>query len=478
MANLAPRSPSRGSVADPTPRSSQGEAAPSPPKSTVRELRRGDALLLPDARYGISITWDCVGEGVDLDLQAVVVNHKGEIIDAVYHNNPIVLRASVMHSGDDTTGETDTCDETIWVDLPRLPEHVRMVIFVVGAYSGHMSDAVNGTIHVMHDSKGSEVAQFVLMRTKSDVGVVAMLDRRQSERAHTVNRPFKKDENWRLSKQESFAKTGRHFMDIIEPTIGDLIRRAIPNAPKAQRGAFTMEKGSVLRLPAAVAAKRVFISLVWDLHAQSRSNDKACLHVSAVFFDADGRDLGAIDEENEDEVLGVRHSGSGLTGSGIAASLESVPAKVEQIFLVGNAPPWTQNLQWIANLSCRVADLSGAELASYDLDIEPGQTGLMVARLFREPGDASWGFQIIGSACVGQGWVESLADLKRVFEKAPRELRALGPGPQDPGARRPHGLEVPQDDDPRPPDPEGAKRNWRDTINFREHDFTDAGTLK
>merc|ERR1711933_107189 len=90
-----------------------------------------------------------------------------------------------------------------------------------------------------------------------------------------------------------------------------------------------------------------------------------------------------------------------------------------------------------------------------------GKPGLVVARLFRESGELSWAVQIIGA--------KSVPDMKMIFGKAPCEFRAWGPGPQDPCARRPRAPEVPEDDDPRPPDADGVKRNWRDVIDFREH---------
>eukprot|EP00929_Paragymnodinium_shiwhaense_P015641 TRINITY_DN12373_c0_g1_i1.p1 TRINITY_DN12373_c0_g1~~TRINITY_DN12373_c0_g1_i1.p1 ORF type:complete len:447 (-),score=54.28 TRINITY_DN12373_c0_g1_i1:186-1526(-) len=427
-----------------------------------RVLRRGDALLLPDARYGVSLSWDCVGRGVDLDLQALVVNHKGEVVDAVYHNNPIVLRAAVMHSGDEMI-EAQGNDEAIWVDLTRLPETVQLVIFVVGAYAGNMSDAVNGIIHITRDVRDNEVATFELARTKANVCVVATLERRAAD----TRQSSPAANCWKLSKAESFAKEGRHFMDILEPTVGDLIRRVITDAPKKQSCFFPMEKGSVLHLP---QCKWVFFSLMWDLLAQSVEFTKSTFRLSATFFDQQGKVLGAVDDIVL-ESKGVRHSGPGLTGTGVAVNLPAIPSEVTQIFLVSTCRQPGNPLKLVRNPSCRVADHMGSEIVSHPIVLDPKRPGLIVARLIRETGVENWAFQLLGQSVAGSDWQQCIGDMLRLFDKSPRLMRALGPGPQDPGGPRPCLPEVPLDDDPRAPDPAGAKRNWRDVIDFREHGY-------
>ncbi|CAE7877578.1 unnamed protein product, partial [Symbiodinium sp. KB8] len=55
---------------------------------------------------------------------------------------------------------------------------------------------------------------------------------------------MEKDANgkWWLYQVEEPAEHGEHFLDILEPTIGDIIRRRIDNAPKYQRVTFQMKK--------------------------------------------------------------------------------------------------------------------------------------------------------------------------------------------------------------------------------------------
>ena len=72
--------------------------------SNSRTLGQHDTLNLTSPRYAVAISWDHGGKPVDLDLQAVVVDARGAIIDAVYYNNMKALKC-MTHSGDEQTGE-------------------------------------------------------------------------------------------------------------------------------------------------------------------------------------------------------------------------------------------------------------------------------------------------------------------------------------------------------------------------------------
>merc|ERR1719359_1467046 len=95
--------------------------------------------------------------------------------------------------------------------------------------------------------------------------------------------------DWNLRVVEEPAQDGRHFVDILEPCIGNLIRKVIPTAPKRQKIAFAMEKGSVFDLPQSSAMQRISACLGWDV-----DGDEVDLDVSAVLFDAGGRPMEAI----------------------------------------------------------------------------------------------------------------------------------------------------------------------------------------
>jgi len=380
----------------------------------ARQLADGDEFALTKGRYGIGISWDDVPGGrMDVDLQAVIVDTKGQVIDAVYYNNLKALKC-ITHSGDETSGEKSGLDETIWVGLERLAAHVRMVIFVVAAFrGGRLRDVQNGRIHVLEERKENEVALFSMEQSTENVDVVAAMTKSDAG-------------GWSLRIVDEPAQPGQHFIDVLEPTIGNIIRRATPGAPKRVKVAFAMEKGAVVDLPQSAAMDQIVVGLGWDTGTQDIDLD-----VSAVLFDSQGKSRDAVFFGNL-QAAGLVHSGDNLTGEGsgddetITVNLQVVPEWVQQIFLCVNIYSQSCTFDRVANPYCRVLDSSMNELARYELREAGDQNGLIIARLLREGGAARWGFQAIGTFCRGRTYKDSLGDMAPIFHKTPRDLQMRG----------------------------------------------------
>lgn len=365
---------------------------------------------LPKARYAVAISYDppANGCGLDVDLQAVVIDDCGAVMDAVYYNNLKALK-SITHSGDETTGEKTGFDEVIWVSMTKLPPKVKMILFVVAAHSGgFLRDARNGFIHVLEESKDNEVMKVEMERSKQNVDVVGKMRR-------TAN-------GWDYTVIEEPAESGRHFIDILEPTIGNMVRAEIPSAPKRLKVAFAMEKGSVVDLPLTSEVKAIKAALGWDT-----DNGEADLDVSAVLFDQTAKERDAIFFGNL-EGHGLTHSGDNLTGEGsgddevIFVDLQQIPNWVEQIMFSVNIYSKGVSFAQVASPYCRILDSTDAELARYELREAGRENGLLIARLFREVGDR-WGFQAIGTFCRGQTWKDSLPAMAQIVRKQPKDLQ-------------------------------------------------------
>lgn len=353
-------------------------------------------------KLGVALSWDHIaGKQVDLDLQAVAFDNTGKLLDAVYYNNLKALSRGLTHSSDENTGEKEGYDELIWVDFARLPPACKVVVFVVSAYSGgHLYDAHNGFFHLLENSKDGEVAKFKLEHSEEEVDLVGALVRGDGG-------------GWSFRVLESPAQDGKHFVDILEPTIGNFVRQVIPGAPKRIKACFAMEKGSVVDLPKTEEIKQVKVGLGWDT-----ANGDVDLDVSAVMFDTSGRHLDSVFFGNL-SAQGISHSGDNLTGEGsgddevISFDLQHVPTSVHQVFLVVNIYSSGQSFSQVANPYCRVINSSNEELCKYMLSDAGRQSGLVISRLFREPGDVRWGFQAIGVPCGGRTWKDSMASLQQ-----------------------------------------------------------------
>lgn len=375
--------------------------------ANVALLRRSDTRGMPEDfdmpkdRYGVGISWQSYGNAeVDVDLQCVVVDSAGVIVDCAYYNNMKAAKG-VTHSGDEVAGKPDKIQEMVWVAVPKLPPTISVLVFVIAVHTGGtLSNVRNGMLHIFEQHQQKEIAQFEMERSEASVDVVAAMFKNPAG-------------TWRLRIIDEPAQEGQHFMDIL-PLLADTIRQFLPKAPCRQKVAFAMEKGGVLDLPQQMNA--VTVGLGWDV-----DEGDVDLDVSAILLDADGNDLEAVffgRLESDDH--GITHTGDNLTGEGegddeqIKCPLGSIGRVVEQVFFVINVYTPRRTFNQIANPYCRVVDdETGAELCRYSLRDAGNENGLIIARMCREAGDR-WGFHALGIPCRGRTYKDSMPEIRRV----------------------------------------------------------------
>jgi tellurium resistance protein TerZ len=374
----------------------------------VTVLHRGDARSSPEdldlekQRYGFGVSWDLIqGREVDIDLQCVVVDNAGAIVDCAYYNNLKAARG-ITHSGDEVHGKPDSIEEMVWVNMQKLAANVSLLVFVVAAYSGgFLKDVANGKLHVMEERESNEIALFEMEQSAASVDVVAAMFRDPSSGS------------WKLRIIDLPAQEGQHFMDIL-PLLSQVIRGFIPKAPQKQKVAFAMEKGSVLDLP--MGLEGITVGLGWDV-----DDGEVDLDVSAVLMDKEGRDLEAVFFGRlESEEHGIRHTGDNLTGEGegddeqITVRLDQVGPKVQQVFFVVNIYTAHRTFSQVAEPFCRIIDDSdGSELCRYSLRDAGRESGLIIAKIAREAGGTRWGFHALGLPCRGRTYKDSLPEIRR-----------------------------------------------------------------
>lgn len=100
------------------------------------------------SRIAVGLGWDenkgfkgfFSGNSIDCDATAFLLRNdklssKSDTADEVSFRNGIAENKCVRHSGDNLTGEGDGDDETIFVDLDKVPEDVNKIVFVVNIYA-------------------------------------------------------------------------------------------------------------------------------------------------------------------------------------------------------------------------------------------------------------------------------------------------------------------------------------------------------
>ncbi|MDJ0319506.1 TerD family protein [Pseudarthrobacter sp. PS3-L1] len=105
-------------------------------------LSKGSNLSLTKADPGlrkamIGLGWDprtTAGEQFDLDASALLIRTGGKVgsnADFIFYNQLASADGSVVHQGDNRTGEGDGDDEQILIDLSTVPADVERVVIVV-----------------------------------------------------------------------------------------------------------------------------------------------------------------------------------------------------------------------------------------------------------------------------------------------------------------------------------------------------------
>lgn len=124
--------------------------------------------------WGVRAT---AGADFDLDASAFLLTESGKVrsdADFIFYKQTASTCGSVKHTGDNRTGEGEGDDETINVDLSKVPADVQKIVFTVTIYdydtrNQNFGQVSNAFIRVIDQNNGSEVARYDLSEDASTV---------------------------------------------------------------------------------------------------------------------------------------------------------------------------------------------------------------------------------------------------------------------------------------------------------------------
>jgi len=103
------------------------------------------------------------GESIDLDASCVIFDEANKVLDTVWFKQLKSRDGSIVHTGDNRTGEGDGDDEQIIVDLDKVPANVKALVFTVNSFTGQTFDAVeNAYCRMVDSSNKNEIARYTL----------------------------------------------------------------------------------------------------------------------------------------------------------------------------------------------------------------------------------------------------------------------------------------------------------------------------
>ena len=140
--------------------------------------KQGDPLIpgtwipIQEPTVYVGLGWDFTGkETFDLDASVTGIGEKFNIVEAIYYGNKKGLKGSVIHFGDNLTGQGDGDDEVIQVFLSRVPPEVFYLAVTINSYSRNsLIKAQSAYIRVFTDKYN--IGRFTLTRTKDCIGLL------------------------------------------------------------------------------------------------------------------------------------------------------------------------------------------------------------------------------------------------------------------------------------------------------------------
>lgn len=113
------------------------------------------------------------GGAIDLDASCILLDSDLKSIDLVWFRQLKSQDGSIKHSGDNRTGDGGGDDETIHVDLQRLPAAVKYLVFTVNSFTGQTFEKVeNAYCRIVNAGNKSELARFNLSERGGHTGIV------------------------------------------------------------------------------------------------------------------------------------------------------------------------------------------------------------------------------------------------------------------------------------------------------------------
>ncbi len=124
------------------------------------------------------------GGSIDLDASCVLFDGGKNVVDTVWYAQLRSKDGSVLHTGDNLTGEGEGDDESIILDLPAIPAGVTAIVFTVNSYSGQTFETVeNAFCRIVDEASNKEIAKYDLSHCggKQTAMIMAKLYRHNGE---------------------------------------------------------------------------------------------------------------------------------------------------------------------------------------------------------------------------------------------------------------------------------------------------------
>ncbi len=165
-----------------------------------------EAPGLKNIKVGLGWDTNATDTGTDFDLDASIFmldasNKATADSDFIFFNNLKSTDGSVVHQGDNLTGDGDGDDEVIDIDLSKVDEKYQSIAIAVTIHEAtvrkqNFGQVSNAFVRIVNDADGKELAKYELDEDYS------------SETAILFGSLYRKDGEWRFKAEGTGFNSG------------------------------------------------------------------------------------------------------------------------------------------------------------------------------------------------------------------------------------------------------------------------------
>ena len=384
-----------------------------PPHKHGEPLIPGTWIPVNEPTVFVGLGWDFTGkETFDLDASITGFDEKYNVLEAIYYGNKKGLKGSVIHFGDNLTGEGEGDDEVIQVNLKSVPENVYYLAVTINSYSKNSLIKAQSAYIRLYTNNYS-IGRYTLARTKDCIGLLLGVFQR-----------YEAQNTW-------------YFRCMADPIRGNVVTQSYEDI-KTLLGNYTIGKDGGKNyvqhpLPGEplfdfnkwqkVDNRFTYIGLGWDIQQGSNFD----LDASIITFDEKNNLSEIIFHRNlHSSNNAIIHYGDNRTGVGegddevLSIDFANIPLNIFSLAVIINSFKGN-SLVSIMNAFIRLYDQTKF-IGVNVLEQCPECTGLLLGIFKKEEKTGFWYFCPVRDIITGIEAPQSVNDVKYHLEQHPLKI--------------------------------------------------------
>ena len=383
-----------------------------PPHKHGEPLIPGTWIPVNEPTVSVGLGWDFTGkETFDLDASITGFDEKYNVLEAIYYGNKKGLKGSVIHFGDNLTGEGEGDDEVIQVNLKSVPENVYYLAVTINSYSKNSLIKAQSAYIRLYTNNYS-IGRYTLARTKDCIGLLLGVFQR-----------YEAQNTW-------------YFRCMADPIRGNVVTQSYEDI-KTLLGNYTIGKDGKNYVQHPLPGEPLFdfnkwqkvdnrftyIGLGWDIQQGSNFD----LDASIITFDEKNNISEIIFHRNlHSSNNAIIHYGDNRTGVGegddevLSIDFANIPLNIFSLAVIINSFKGN-SLVSIMNAFIRLYDQTKF-IGVNVLEQCPECTGLLLGIFKKEEKTGFWYFCPVRDIITGIEAPQSVNDVKYHLEQHPLKV--------------------------------------------------------